>query len=191
MVKLKYEMKVLKREDADFPWRLKILPDCPDILFVLGNTKILNNFSIAVVGSRDCDEYGKMVTEELSRELALRNVCILSGLAEGIDACAHKGALNCNGKTIAVIGNGFENIYPASNKKIVEKIISKGGAIISEYFPDQPPLKSGFPHRNRLVACMSEGTLITEARENSGALITASLAQKYGKKIFVVPRRIK
>ena len=187
MVRLKYDMTILKKEDVDFPWRLKGLPDCPDIIFALGNIKILNNFSIAVVGSRLCNEYGIRVTNKIVEDLTNRGICIVSGLAEGIDTYAHRAAIRNNGKTIAVIGNGFENIYPYGNAKLVNEIIEKGGAIISEYFPDQAPLSFCFPHRNRLVACMTEGTLVTQAREDSGALITANLAMKYGKKVFAVP----
>ena len=187
MVDLKHKMVILKKEDSDFPWRLKALADCPDIVYVLGNTKVLNDFSIAVVGSRICDEYGNNVTNKIVGDLIARDICIVSGLAEGIDTYAHDAAINNNGKTIAVIGNGFENIYPSSNQKLADKIIESGGAIISEYFPDQIPLRFCFPHRNRLVACMTEGTLIIQAREDSGSLITANIAMKYGKKTFAIP----
>ncbi len=187
MIKLKYDMKIIKKEDPDFPWRLRLLNDCPDLIFVLGNTRILNDFSIAIVGSRDFDEYGRHITKKFSSELAKRGVCIVSGLAEGIDTCAHIGAVEANCKTIAVIGNGFDNIYTPSNKKLVDDIITSGGAIISEYLPDQKPLSVCFPARNRIVACMTDGTLVTEAREKSGALITAKIAMRYGKKVFAVP----
>ncbi len=190
MVEVKYEMKIIKKEDSNFPWRLRVLDDCPDILYVLGNTNILNDFSIAVVGSRICDEYGKSVTETLTKELVMRDVCIVSGLALGIDTYAHKTALKFNGKTIAVIGNGFADIYPSENKELVKEIIENGGAIISEYLPDQEPKNICFPHRNRIVACMTEGTIVTQARNKSGALITAHIAQKHDKKVFAVPGQI-
>ena len=190
MIKLKYPIKILERDENYFPQNLKILTDCPDIIFALGNVEIMNSFSIAVVGSRICDDYGISVTEKIVRELVNRNVCIVSGLAEGIDTIAHKTAIESGGKTIAVIGSGFGNIYPSSNKKLVSEIIESGGAIISEYFPDQHCMRQLFPMRNRIVACMTEGTIVTEAREKSGALITAEIAKHYEKKLFAVPGNI-
>ena len=190
MVELKNKLYILKKEDYNFPWRLRILKDCPDILFVLGNPEILNNFSIAVVGSRICSEYGKRMAEKFSTELVSAGVCIVSGLAEGIDAYAHNATLKQAGKTIAILGGGFANIFPKCNEKLLNDIIERGGAIISEYFPDDVPKSFYFPRRNRLVACMTEGTLVVEAREKSGALITASIAKKYNKKVFVVPSNL-
>ena len=187
MIDMKYDIHIFRKEDKLFPTRLNILEDCPDILYVLGNAGILNDFAIAIVGSRSCDEYGKSVTEDFSRELAQSGVCVISGLAEGIDTYAHKGALAGNGKTIAVLGSGFAHIFPASNKQLLEEIIESGGAIVSEYLPDQVPMSMCFPRRNRIVAAMTEGTLVTQAREKSGALITAKLARHYGKKLFAVP----
>ncbi len=180
-------LHILKKEDEYFPWRLKILEDCPDIIYVLGNVSILNEFYLAIVGSRVCDEYGKKITRYLVDGLVQSGVGIVSGLAEGIDTEAHEETLLKHGKTIAILGSGFEYIYPSCNYKLLERIVENGGAIISEYMPDEMPKRFYFPKRNRLVACISEGVIVTQARQKSGALITARLAQKYKKKVFAVP----
>lgn len=178
---------VLRKEDVDFPWRLRILEDCPDVIYVMGNKKILNDFSIAIVGSRKCGEYGRMITEKFANGLATNGVLVVSGLAEGVDTIAHHTTLNAKGKTIAVLGSGFENVFPESNKELFCEIIRSGGAIVSEYPPDEFPKSINFPRRNRLVACISDGTLVTQARSKSGALITANIAKKYNKKLFAIP----
>ncbi len=190
MVSYKNKINILQKKDMYFPWRLRILKDCPDVLYVMGNCEILNDFSIAIVGSRKCDDYGKYITKKFAKELAERGVCIISGLAEGIDTCAHKEALNVSGKTIAVLGGGFEKVFPKSNEKLFESIIENGGAVISEYMPDECAKSINFPRRNRIVACMSEGILVTQAREKSGALITANIGMKYNKKIFTIPSNL-
>lgn len=190
MIELQYKMNIIKKEDETFPQNLKVLSNCPDIIYVLGNTKILNDFSISVVGSRVCDDYGIEVTKRIVKELVKRNICIVSGLANGIDTIAHYTAIENGGKTIAIIGCGFGNIYPSNNNKLLKEIIEHGGAIISEYLPDQMPLKQCFPHRNRLVACFSESIIVTEAREKSGAIITASIAKQYKKNVYIVPGEI-
>lgn len=183
-------VRILRKENIDFPWRLRILEDCPDVIYVMGNQRILNDFSIAVVGSRKCDEYGRIVTEKFSSELAASNVCIISGLAEGIDTIAHQSALKVKGKTIAVLGGGFEKIFPESNIELFHDIVCFGGAVISEYPPDEIPKSMNFPRRNRIVACMSDGTLVTQARAKSGALITANIAKKYNRKLFTIPANL-
>lgn len=190
MVSCKNKINILQKSDANFPWRLRILKDCPDVLYVVGNCEILNDFSIAIVGSRKCDEYGKYITRKFAKKLAEKGVCVVSGLAEGVDTCAHEEALNAKGKTIAVLGGGFEKIFPKSNEKLFEEIIENGGAVISEYMPNEYAKSINFPRRNRIVACMSEGILVTQAREKSGALITANIGMKYNKKIFTVPSNL-
>lgn len=181
-------IKILNHNHPDFPNKLKNIENPPEILFALGNTKILNDISIAIVGSRRCSDYGKNCAFNLANEISKNNIRITSGLAEGIDTYAHKGSvLN---KTIAVIGSGFNQIYPHSNKKLIEEIITNDGVILTEYFFDVPAYPFNFPRRNRIVAALAEGIIVIEAGENSGALITVDIAQKLNKKIYVVPANI-
>ena len=181
-------VKILNHDHPDFPNKLKNIENPPEILFALGNTKILNDTSIAIVGSRKCSDYGKNCAFNLANEVSKNNIRIISGLAEGIDTYAHKGSVS--NKTIAVIGSGFNNIYPHSNNKLINEIIANDGVIITEYFFDIPAYPFNFPKRNRIVAALSEGIVVIEAGENSGALITVDIAQKLNKKIYVVPANV-
>ncbi|MBO5179322.1 MAG: DNA-processing protein DprA [Clostridia bacterium] len=181
-------VKILNHDHPDFPNKLKNIENPPEILFALGNTKILNDTSIAIVGSRKCSDYGKNCAFNFANDISKNNIRIISGLAEGIDTYAHKGSVS--NKTIAVIGSGFNQIYPRSNKKLINEIISNGGVIISEYFFDVPAYPFNFPKRNRIVAALSNGIVVIEAGENSGALITVDLAKNLNKKIYVVPSNI-
>jgi DNA processing protein len=183
-------MNVILKEDTCFPIGVKELKDCPDMIFVKGNIELLNKFSIAIVGSRDCTDYGIDTAKYFSTELSKRDIVIVSGLARGIDTAAHKACIEAGGKTIAVLAGGLDNIYPKENIKLANEIINSGGAIISEYFPDVPPLNILFPKRNRIVSAVSQGVLVIEAREKSGALITANFSKKLGRKIFCVPSNI-
>lgn len=181
-------VKVLTHEHPDFPKKLMTLKDPPDVLFALGNTSILNDLSIAIVGSRRCSNYGKDCAFKFANELSNNNIRIISGLAEGIDTAAHRGSVS--NKTIAVLGSGFGKIYPKSNITLLDEIIANDGVIITEYFFDVNAYPFNFPKRNRIVAAMSEGIIVIEAGENSGALITANIAKKLKKKIYVVPANI-
>jgi DNA processing protein len=183
-------MNVILKEDTCFPIGVKELKDCPDMIFVKGNIELLNKFSIAIVGSRDCTDYGIDTAKYFSTELSKRDIVIVSGLARGIDTAAHKACIEAGGKTIAVLAGGLDNIYPKENIKLANEIINSGGAIITEYFPDVPPLNILFPKRNRIVSAVSQGVLVIEAREKSGALITANFSKKLGRKIFCVPSNI-
>ena len=145
--------------------------------------------SIAIVGSRDCSEYGKTMSQAFSYLLAKNNIVVVSGLAKGIDSAAHIGTLQAKGKTIAVIGTGIDLVYPKENKDLMEQIVEKGGTIISEYPLGTKPDKQNFPRRNRVIAGLSDGVLLIEAREKSGALITVDYALEQGKNIYVVPRK--
>ena len=181
-------VKILNHDHPDFPNKLKEIENPPEILFALGNTKILNDTSIAIVGSRKCSDYGKSCAFNLANDISKNGIRIVSGLAEGIDTYAHKGSVS--NKTIAVIGSGFNQIYPHSNKKLINEIIANDGVIITEYFFDIPAYPFNFPKRNRIVAALSEGIVVIEAGENSGALITVDMAQKLNKKIYVVPANV-
>ena len=176
--------------DKTYPTQLKELPDAPVILYVKGDVEILKEPSLAIVGSRKFSSYGKMSAYKFAKESAEAGLVIISGLALGIDAVAHSAALEANGKTVGVLGCGLDQIYPTSNFGLSKKIIETGGAIISELSPGTPPLKHNFPARNRIIAGLSLGTLVVEAAESSGALITAYEALDYNREVFAVPGNI-
>lgn len=178
---------IIPKESKYFPKNLLSLQDCPDILFVLGNKEILNSFCISIVGTRNSSALGNKIAFDFSKELSNNGITIASGMASGIDTNAHLGALN---KTIAVIACGFEHIFSKKNNTIIENIINSGGAIISEYFPNTPPQKFTFLDRNRLIAAISEATIIVEAPLKSGALNTVQTAQTLDKPVFSVPWNI-
>ena len=184
---MRYEMKYLKRGDMRFPKNLESLPDCPDVIYVWGNVDILNDFSLAMVGSRNCSEFGKIFATDMAQKLNEKNINIVSGLALGVDSAAHRGCVNNNGKTIAVLGGGFDNVYPKENMRLIDEIIENGGAVITEYMPEDPPLRKNFIDRNRIIAALSEGVILIEAKEKSGSLTTIRHAINLNKKIFVVP----
>ena len=170
-----------------YPQKILSIKDSPDILFAIGNLDLLNTFSLAVIGSRNCNQEAKVLTKSLVQGLVENNVTIISGMARGIDSIAHESAIEAGGKTIAIIGCGF--IY-AEDKKIFNKILENDGLILTEYYPDVPPQKFNFPRRNRLIAAISEGVIITQARENSGTLITAKYANEMQKNVFSFPWNI-
>ena len=177
-------------KDEEYPENLRNIKDTPAKLYVLGNKDILNCKGIAIVGSRDCTNEGRQNARMFAVNIAKEGFTIISGMAKGIDAEAHKGALEVNGKTIAVLGCGPKYIFPPQNKEIYEKILEKGGAIVSEY-PDKTPVKSErFRRRNRIVSALSLGVLIVEAEFRSGTSITARFAKEQGKDIFCIPNSI-
>ncbi len=180
-------LKIIHKKDEDFPKNFLKLKDCPEFIFVLGDEKILNEFSIAIVGARKASYESKQIARSISKEIASTESIVVSGLAIGIDSEAHKGALEVRGKTIAVLGNGLDKIYPRENTKLALQIINNGGAIISEYFPGTDPMPINLNRRNRLISALSEGVIIIEAKQKSGSLITAEYAIKQDKKLFVVP----
>lgn len=178
----------LKITDSEYPQNLKKIYDPPRTIYVLGNKELLNETGIAIVGSRDATEYGKYISSKIARELAEKGINIISGLAIGIDEYAHIGTLQQNkGKTIAILGSGIDQIYPRENIELARKIIRAGGCIISEYPIGTKPNKKNFPQRNRLISAISQGILVVEAGEKSGALITAEFGLEHGKEIFAVP----
>lgn len=180
-------IKYIKRGEKYFPRNLEKLKDCPDIIYVLGNEKILNEFSLAVVGARKCSNFGREFANKISKELTAHGINIISGLASGIDTASHEGSIEANGKTIAVLGGGVNMIYPKENTKLYEKILENDGVIISEQMPNTPTMNYYLHNRNRIIAALASGIIIIEAREKSGSLITANYAKKLSKKIFVVP----
>ena len=184
------EIKTISIENEKYPESLRQIYDSPKCLYVMGNVDILNAPSIAIVGCREATEYGKKAATYFAYNLAKQNVNIISGLAKGIDSYAHIGALQANGKTIAVIGSGLDIIYPKQNEQLAKEIIAKGGAIISEYPLGTRPEKEHFPARNRIISGLSNGVLVVEAKEKSGSLITADFAMEQGKDVYAVPGNI-
>lgn len=175
-------------EDEDYPELLRHIHNPPARLFVKGDLKSCNlNKALAVVGSRKASHYIIEILSKIIRDLPAKDISIISGMALGTDTCAHQAALDAGLKTIAVLGGGFDFIYPASNKLLFEKIIDGNGAVMTEYYPTIEPMSWQFPHRNRIVSGMSQGVLVGEAAEKSGALITANLALEQGKELLCVP----
>lgn len=178
----------IKIADSYYPKQLKKIYDPPESIYVLGEKEILNQIGIAIVGSRNATQYGKNVASKMAKDLAEKGINIISGLAIGIDEFAHIGTLQQgNGKTIAVLGSGIDQLYPKQNIELARKIIKSGGCIISEYPIGTKPDKKNFPQRNRIISGLSQGILIVEANEKSGALITAEFGLEQGKEIFAVP----
>ena len=166
--------EVLCIEDEEYPLLLQTIPNPPYLLYYRGEVNILNQFCLAIVGARAATIYGRNSALKLAEELATQGIIITSGLARGIDTEAHRGALNVGGKTIAVLGSGLNVIYPRENTKLFNEI-SESGIVISEFPLDTPPEPNNFPMRNRIISGLSRGVVVVEAREKSGALITAGL----------------
>lgn len=186
----KLNIRLLTYFDSSYPKLLKEIPNPPIVLYMLGEFAPSDEMAIAVVGSRKFSPYGKQVVEDLTRDLVRANITIVSGLALGIDALAHRTALQYEGRTIAVLACGLDAIYPAFNRLVAEKILHGHGVIISELPLGTPPLKHHFPHRNRIISGLALGTIVIEAAEDSGALITANHALEQNRQVFAVPGSI-
>lgn len=186
----KRDINILILPDKDYPRLLKELPDPPAVLFVKGKIFPEDEIALAVVGSRKYSNYGQRVSEDLVYKLAKNKLTIISGLALGIDAMAHKAALEANGRTLAILGCGLDQIYPVSNTRLADQILQKGGAIISEFPLGTVSYRSNFPIRNRIIAGMSLGTLVIEGAIDSGSLITAQAALTYNREVFAIPGEI-
>lgn len=182
-------IKILTLNDDNYPENLRQIPGAPIVLYVLGNIIAQDNLAFGIVGSRCASFYGLSSAEKFAGQLSAYGITIVSGMARGVDTYAHRGALKAKGRTIAVIGSGFNNIYPAENADLA-KDISLSGAVISEFPMEAKPLAQNFPRRNRLISGLSLGILITEAARNSGALITADFALEQGREVFALPGRI-
>ncbi len=186
------KIEVIPFTDPGFPTLLHEIPQPPALLYMRGSWRGWNDMPlVAIVGSRDYSPYGKQVAEELSRELSRSGVAIVSGLAFGIDSIAHEGALAAEAPTIAVLGGGVDDasIAPQSHLRLAQSVMSHG-AIVSEYAPGTPPATGTFPARNRIIAGMTMGTVVVEAKEGSGSLITARLAVDANRDVFAVPGSI-
>ena len=177
----------LTPEDEAYPGGLLEIYDPPAVLWVRGDVGLLNRPGIAVVGTRQPSPYGAGMAEMLSRDLALHRMVVMSGMARGVDTCAHKGALDAGGATVAVWGTGIDVIYPKENKKLAEQIVAQGGAIVSEFPLGTFPAPQNFPIRNRTLSGMSVGVLVVEGGEYSGTRITARCALEQGRDVYAVP----
>lgn len=183
-------MKIITIEDKNYPEQLKIISKPPKKIYVLGDEKILQEKSIAIIGSRNCTPYGELEAFKFSEELTKQGLVITSGMAVGIDSYAHKGCISQNGKTIAVLGSGFNHLYPKENTELFKRILDTGGTVISEYAPSVEPSSDKFRQRNRIVSGLSIATLIIEAEYRSGTTITARYAREQGKPVFCIPNSI-
>lgn len=178
-------VSIITFSDPNYPTLLRQIHDPPPMLYVYGKLHP-DSLNIAIVGSRNATSYGRTVTEHLSANLARRGFTVVSGMARGIDTAAHKGALSAGGETIAVLGCGLDTIYPAENKSLFYRI-AEIGAVISEFPFLTPPDAHNFPIRNRIISGLALGTVIVEATQKSGSLITARLAAEQGREVFAVP----
>lgn len=183
--------RFLARSDPGFPALLRAIHDPPPGLFLRGGAdeELVARPAVAVVGARACSAYGRQVARLLGRELAAAGLVVVSGLARGVDGEAHRGALEAGGPTVAVLGCGIDRDYPAAHRALAAEIAERG-LVVSEYAPGVAPAPWRFPARNRIVAGLCAATVVVEARERSGALITADLALEEGREVFAVPGEI-
>lgn len=181
------KVKEITQDDYEYPKKLLQIKDKPTKLYALGNIDLLNKTSIAIVGSRDCTEYGYKQAIRFAKELSQKNICIVSGMAKGIDSAAHIGAKMNLGGTVAVLGGGFNDIFPKENESLFKEILEDGGCIISEYAPNIMHESIYFPRRNRIVAGLSDALLVVEAKHRSGTSITAKYAVKQKKIVYCIP----
>ena len=184
-------IKEITTQDENYPRSLREIKDAPEVLYSKGELKAEEK-CFAIVGARRCSDYGKQIALEIAGDLAEAGLTIVSGLAPGIDTIAHQATLERKGKTIAVLGTGIdeESIYPQSNLKLAEKILESGGALVSEYPPGTRGTQFTFPQRNRIISGLSLGVLVVEAKQKSGALITADWARKQRRLVFAIPGSI-
>lgn len=181
---------IISREDPRYPTALKNTSQPPPLLFAVGNTELLNDPQIAIVGSRNPTSGGKENAHAFASYLAHNGICISSGLALGIDAESHLGALDAGGSTIAVVATGLDIVYPARNRKLAERIVADNNLIVSEFPVGVRPQAKNFPRRNRIISGMSVGTLVVEAALRSGSLVTAKHAMEQGREVFAIPGSI-
>jgi len=192
-IDLDYEVQVLKDTgikyltltDKEYPFLLKNIHDPPPVLFYKGSIEPDDTISLAVVGSRKCTNYGRTIAKRLSAALAEKGFTVISGLARGIDTCSHQGALS-KGRTIAVLGSGLDVVYPPENDNLMKEIINNG-AVISSFPLATAPNRENFPQRNRIISGLTLGTIVVEAAQKSGSLITANFALEQGREVFAIP----
>ena len=183
-------VQVLTEGDPQWPTRLSEIYDPPLVLYVKGSVEAILKPGLAVVGTRHPTPYGIGMAERLACDLAARGLMIISGLARGVDAAAHRGALKAPGRTVAIFGTGVDEVYPKENKKLIEPILAAGGALVSEFPMATFPAPQNFPIRNRLISGLSLGVLVVEAAEHSGSRITARCALEQSRELFAVPSNV-
>ena len=183
-------MALVPRGDEYYPPMLRHIAHPPHLLYVYGQTDLTDQFPVAVVGTRRASAYGLNHTRQMAAELANVGVCIVSGLALGIDAAAHTGALDAKGRTVAILGSALDQPYPAENRPLMRRILESGGSVVSEYPPGTPPQRGYFLQRNRLIAGLSRGLCVAEARRRSGTMNTVAAALAAGRDVFSVPGSI-
>jgi DNA processing protein len=182
-------VQVLTWEDEEYPRHLKEIDQPPPVIYLRGSLAPEDEWAVAIVGTRRVTAYGRQVAEDVATTLAHNGVTIVSGLARGVDSIAHQAALNAGGRTLAVLGNGVDRVYPPENRKLADQIMEQG-ALVSDYALGVPPDGINFPPRNRIISGLSMAVIIVEAGETSGALITASFAAEQGREVFAVPGNI-
>ena len=183
------QIQVLTWDDEDYPRRLKEIDQPPPVLYVRGTLTEQDEWAVAIVGTRRVTGYGRQVTEEVAVFLAQNGITVVSGLARGVDAVAHESSLRAGGRTIAVLGNGVDRVYPPEHINLAKKILEQG-AVVSDYAPGTPPDAANFPPRNRIISGLCMASVVVEAGETSGALITANFAANQGRDVFAVPGNI-
>ncbi len=183
-------MKVINRGDLEFPDKLLKIKPLVEKIYIEGDSSILNEFGIAIIGSRNSSKEGEKIANDFAYGLSKIGINIISGLAIGIDSIAHRGCISSGEKTIAVIGSGFNHIYPKENKKLYEKILETGGAVVSEYPPETKVKSEYFPKRNRIISGLSSGILVIEGKTRSGTTITAKYGLNQKKPVFCIPHSI-
>lgn len=174
-------------EDSIYPKQLKKIKRPPKQLYLEGNIKLLETAGIAIIGSRECTKYGKIIAKKFSKELSLRGLTIISGMAEGTDSFAHIGSIEATGNTIAVLPSGLKNIYPKENIDLYNNILKNNGLILTEYEENVEGISKRFLERNRIVSGLAIGTLVIEGGYRSGTSVTARLTKEQGKKVFCIP----
>lgn len=180
---------LLEYDDEDFPELLREIPGAPTLLYVIGDVTSLHLPALSIVGSRNPTRGGEQNAYEFAKHMGRSGFCIVSGLAQGIDTAAHRGALDAGAMTVAFLGHGIDSIYPAANSELARRIIQQG-ALVSEFPLGSPPRKEHFPQRNRLISGLGLGTLVIEAARRSGSLISARLASEQGREVFAIPGSI-
>ena len=183
-------MKKIFIEEKIYPKKLKEISDSPSVLYAEGNLELLKSYSIAIIGSRQASDNGKKLAKKFSSELSSCGITIVSGLARGIDTIAHTYSYNQKGKTIAVLGSGFNKIFPPENIDLYKKILEEDGLVVSEYPPNTEADSLKFPERNRIISGLSNGIIVIEAKSRSGTSITAKFAKEQHKPVFVLPHEI-
>lgn len=186
---VKHNIEAISFLDSKYPQRLKNQEDAPVVLFKKGNADLNPPRTVGIIGTRSPTENGRIITQKIVNHLAAYNVTIISGLAYGIDACAHKASLDAKLPTIGLLGNGLDKVYPSEHRGLQEKMIEHDGALVTEFNYETGPDRQNFPMRNRLIAAMSDALIVIESKEKGGSIITAEYANEYNKDVFAVPGR--